>query len=253
MRTTKPRDSGTSPAVILGHVRLLAGMVRANRPWRFTAKLYGVLAAALAAGAYGIVASDIWRISAALGWWRLAALCLVSLTVTIVAVIVAHELWERSPDPRVSRSGAPLQRHDRAHRHDRDRLALRRAAHPHPRRCGARHRSDRYSLKRSAATARRATTSPSPGSRRPSAPSPAHSAPHSNQTPPSGKPPTGQPARERKSRREPDRGYLTSVSILNIGRYIAMMMIPTTTPTAIIISGSMIDVRDEIDASTSSS
>ena len=88
------------PAVILGHVRLLFGMVRANRPWRFTAKLYGVLAAALAAGAYGIVASDIWRISAALSWWRLAALCLVSLTVTIVAVIVAHELWERSPDPR---------------------------------------------------------------------------------------------------------------------------------------------------------
>jgi hypothetical protein len=39
--------------------------------------------------------------SAALGWWRLAALCLASLAVTIVAVIVAHELWERAPDPRV--------------------------------------------------------------------------------------------------------------------------------------------------------
>jgi hypothetical protein len=89
------------PTVIFGHLRLLAGMVRANRPWRLAAKLYGVLAAAFAAGAYGIVASDMWRLSAALSWWRLLAVCLASLAVTIVAVIVAHELWERAPDPRV--------------------------------------------------------------------------------------------------------------------------------------------------------
>jgi hypothetical protein len=47
--------------------------------------------------------------------------------------------------------------------------------------------------------------------------------------------------------------YLTSVSILNIGRYIEMMITPTIIPTAIIISGSMIDVSVEIAASTSSS
>jgi PAP2 superfamily protein len=47
--------------------------------------------------------------------------------------------------------------------------------------------------------------------------------------------------------------YLTSVSILNIGRYIEMMMIPTTMPTAIIISGSMIAVSVWMDESTSSS
>ena len=88
------------PTVIFGHLRLLAGMVRANRPWRLAARLYGVLAAAFAAGAYGIVASDMWRLSAALSWWRLLAVCLASLAVTIVAVIVAHELWERAPDPR---------------------------------------------------------------------------------------------------------------------------------------------------------
>jgi uncharacterized membrane protein len=88
------------PTVIFGHLRLLAGMVRANRPWRLAAKLYGVLAAAFAAGAYGVLASDMWRLSAALSWWRLLAVCLASLAVTIAAVIVAHELWERAPDTR---------------------------------------------------------------------------------------------------------------------------------------------------------
>ena len=49
------------------------------------------------------------------------------------------------------------------------------------------------------------------------------------------------------------RGYLTSESILNIGRYIEMMITPTTRPTQIIISGSMIDVSVAMAVSTSSS
>ena len=47
--------------------------------------------------------------------------------------------------------------------------------------------------------------------------------------------------------------YLTRLSSLNIGRYIAITMIPTITPTPIIMIGSMIDVSDWIAASTSSS
>ena len=43
------------------------------------------------------------------------------------------------------------------------------------------------------------------------------------------------------------------LSILNIGRYIEMMITPTIKPTPIIISGSMIEVSDWIEASTSSS
>ncbi len=47
--------------------------------------------------------------------------------------------------------------------------------------------------------------------------------------------------------------YSISDIILNIGRYMAMMMTPTIAPTAIIMSGSMIEVRALIAASTSSS
>jgi hypothetical protein len=48
-------------------------------------------------------------------------------------------------------------------------------------------------------------------------------------------------------------GYLISVNSLNIGRYIEITMVPTMAPTQIISSGSMIDVKEAILASTSSS
>jgi hypothetical protein len=89
------------PAVIIGHVRLLLGMVRANQPWRLAVRLYRALVAAAAAAAFGVVTSDIWRLSAAMGWTRLAITSAVSILAIIVTVIAAHNLWERSPDPHV--------------------------------------------------------------------------------------------------------------------------------------------------------
>jgi hypothetical protein len=89
------------PTVLSSHLRLLLGMVRANRPWRLAARLYRALVAAVAAGAYGVVNSDIWRISAAMGSARLAVVCLASILLTSAAVIVAHGLWERAPDRRL--------------------------------------------------------------------------------------------------------------------------------------------------------
>ena len=73
-------------------------MVRANRPWRLTARLYRALLAAVVAGAYGLVTSDIWRISATSGSTRLALASIASISFTSGAVIVAHGLWERAPD-----------------------------------------------------------------------------------------------------------------------------------------------------------
>jgi len=88
-------------AVLFGNLRLLVGMVRANRPWRLATTLSRALAAALAAGAFGVVSPDIWHVSAALEWWRLVAVSLLSITITVVSVIAAHRLWEHAPDPRV--------------------------------------------------------------------------------------------------------------------------------------------------------
>jgi hypothetical protein len=84
--------------VLASHLRLLLGMVRANRPWRLAARLYRALLAAVVAGAYGLVTSDIWRISATAGSTRLAVASIASISLTSGAVIVAHGLWERAPD-----------------------------------------------------------------------------------------------------------------------------------------------------------
>jgi hypothetical protein len=91
------------PSVLFSHLRLLLGMVRANRPWRLTARLYRALVAALAASVYGLVTADVWRLGASTGWVRLGALSVASVLITIMAIIAAHGLWERRPDPRVRR------------------------------------------------------------------------------------------------------------------------------------------------------
>jgi hypothetical protein len=89
------------PEVLFDHLRLLLGMVRANRPWHLAARLYRALLAAVVAGAYGLVTSDIWRISATAGSTRLALASIASISFTSGAVIVAHGLWERAPDRRL--------------------------------------------------------------------------------------------------------------------------------------------------------
>jgi len=84
-----------------GHIRVILGMIRANRPWRFAAGLYGALVAAIAAAAFGLITSDTWRTSSVMSWPRLLLMAAVAIALTVVSVIARHRLWERAPDPRV--------------------------------------------------------------------------------------------------------------------------------------------------------
>jgi hypothetical protein len=77
-----------------GRLRLLIGMVRANRPWRLAVRLYRALVAALAVAAFALVTPDLWRISASLGVVRLAAIGVLAIAFTVLSLIVAHDLWE---------------------------------------------------------------------------------------------------------------------------------------------------------------
>jgi hypothetical protein len=72
----------------------LAGMVRANRPWRLIVRLSRALAAAAAAVVFALVSSDLWMLAAALSWPRLLVLTVLSVGATVLWLIVAHRLWE---------------------------------------------------------------------------------------------------------------------------------------------------------------
>lgn len=82
-------------AVVRGNLRLLTGMVRANRPWRLIARLSRALTAAIATVVFALVTSDIWRLADTLGWVRLALLTVLSISGIVVFLTVAHALWER--------------------------------------------------------------------------------------------------------------------------------------------------------------
>ena len=79
-----------------GRLRLLAGMLRANRPWRLATRLYRALIAALATAAFALVTSDVWIIAESLDLGRLALVAALSVGVTVASLIAVHGLWERS-------------------------------------------------------------------------------------------------------------------------------------------------------------
>jgi hypothetical protein len=88
-------------AGIRGNVRLVLGMVRANRPWRLIAGLSRALVAALGTSAFTLTSPGVWRIANGMSSSRLIALSLGTIAGTCVLIIALHGLWERSPNQAV--------------------------------------------------------------------------------------------------------------------------------------------------------
>jgi hypothetical protein len=85
--------------VITGNVHLLAGMLRANQPWRLTLHLTRSLIAAATAVAAALVTFDIWRFADQMGTARLLLATVGSITAIVATLIIGAGLWERSPYP----------------------------------------------------------------------------------------------------------------------------------------------------------
>ncbi|MFD6906913.1 hypothetical protein [Streptomyces sp. NPDC060077] len=81
-----------------GYLRVLFGMVRANRPWRLVTGLSKALAAALAAGAIATLDSTTWSLAEALSAPRLVIAMVGSVGLMIGWLIVDGELWHRSTE-----------------------------------------------------------------------------------------------------------------------------------------------------------
>ncbi|MER7739793.1 hypothetical protein ABTX34_16010 [Streptomyces sp. NPDC096538] len=81
-----------------GYLRVLVGMVRANRPWRLVTGLSKALAAALATGAIATLDSTTWSLAEALSAPRLVIAMVGSVGLMISWLIIDGELWHRSAE-----------------------------------------------------------------------------------------------------------------------------------------------------------
>jgi hypothetical protein len=90
-----------------GTIRLLGGLVRANRPWRLVPSLSPALTAAAAGAAFGVFYSNIWDLAVALPPLRLGVVAVLAVVAMAVWLIVDNGLWER-PTARAHREEATL-------------------------------------------------------------------------------------------------------------------------------------------------
>ncbi|MGZ4151975.1 MAG: hypothetical protein ACXVP3_05980 [Actinomycetota bacterium] len=85
--------------VLAGNVRLLLGMVAANRPWRLALGLSRALVASIATVAFALVTRDLWSLSEVIAGWRSVVLTILAIGVPVVTIIAGADLLERSPEP----------------------------------------------------------------------------------------------------------------------------------------------------------
>jgi uncharacterized membrane protein len=87
-------------AVARGNLRLLLGMVRANRPYRLIAGLSRAIVGALGLAIFGVASPGVWLISSGLTWPWLVLIAFTAVLATCVSLIAAHGLWEPTDSPR---------------------------------------------------------------------------------------------------------------------------------------------------------
>jgi len=80
---------------VRGRLRLLAGMVRDNRPWRLVPNLASATAAAAGTAAYGLLTSNFWNMADSLAATRLALISLAAVTAMTVWLVTYNHLWDR--------------------------------------------------------------------------------------------------------------------------------------------------------------
>ena len=88
-------EVGLVASRIMGGLRLVIGMVRANRPGRALLGLSKLLVAAFGTAAFALTTNTIWQIGDALSPLRLTVIMVIGIGSLIAWLIVAHDLWEK--------------------------------------------------------------------------------------------------------------------------------------------------------------
>lgn len=82
-----------------GRLRLLAGMIWENRPWRLVPHLRGAAAAAAATAAYAVVTTSFWTMADALSPWRLTFINIIAIAALAIWLLINNNLWEKPSQP----------------------------------------------------------------------------------------------------------------------------------------------------------
>lgn len=99
-RVTPKEDTNTDIRFILnsriiGWLRVLSGMVFANRPWKALGAFKRILTLAFATGVYISIFSTPWQLSVAYTPSRFILLMTLSILGMVIWIIFAHDLWEK--------------------------------------------------------------------------------------------------------------------------------------------------------------
>jgi hypothetical protein len=101
--TTDPHEQGIDLRFLAswprGYLRLVAGMVKANRPWFLARRLYRVLVAAIGTGAYLVMSQNLWMLAGTVQTLRLIIATVLSIGAMVTWIIVDHDLWEKQDGP----------------------------------------------------------------------------------------------------------------------------------------------------------
>jgi hypothetical protein len=93
--TSEDGEVGLVASRVGGGLRLVIGMVRANRPGRALLGLSKLLVAAFGTAAFALTTNTIWQMSHALSALRLTVIMVFGIGSLIAWLIVAHDLWEK--------------------------------------------------------------------------------------------------------------------------------------------------------------
>jgi hypothetical protein len=85
-------------------LRLLVGLVLANRPWRLLPGLKGAMGAALATSAYVLINSGVWQFADQVSPLKLTLIMVFAIAGMVVWLIVNHGLWELPGEQRSRRT-----------------------------------------------------------------------------------------------------------------------------------------------------
>ena len=96
---TEDGEVGFVASRVTGRLRLVAGMVRANRPGRALLGLSKLLVGAFGTAAFSLATNSIWQMGDALDGLRLTGIMLLSVAALVSWLVFTHHLWEKpSPD-----------------------------------------------------------------------------------------------------------------------------------------------------------